>query len=122
MKKAKKVFGLFLSVCLMFGLAACSSNAISGSSSENGTDARVQESNTEPSSEVSVTDTETGVLVAYFSATGNTKAVAEQIAELTGGDLYEIVPADPYTEEDLDYGNDQSRTSQEMATGWQDIA
>ena len=36
-------------------------------------------------------------LVAYFSATGNTKGIAEQIAGLTGGDLYEIIPAEPYT-------------------------
>ena len=114
MKKARQILSLFMPVCLMLGLAACGSNATSGPSSENGTDASMQESSTEPSSEVSATDTETGVLVAYFSITGNTKAVAEQIAELTGGNLYEIIPADPYTEEDLDYGNDQSRTSQEM--------
>ena len=55
------------------------------------------------------------VLVAYFSATGNTRAVAEKLAELLDADLYEIVPAEPYTEEDLDYGDSQSRTSQEMA-------
>ena len=54
------------------------------------------------------------VLVACFSATGNTRAVAETLAELLGADLYEIVPAEPYTEEDLDYGNSQSRTSLEM--------
>ena len=57
---------------------------------------------------------EDGVLVAYFSATGNTRAVAEKIAALTGGDLYEIVPAQPYTNEDLDWRNSQSRSSQEM--------
>lgn len=118
MKKTRQIFGLFMAVCLMVGLAACGSNVTSNPSSESGADASVQESSTEPSSEVSVTDAEpeaeTGVLVAYFSATGNTKAVAEQIAKLTGGDLYEIVPSDPYTEEDLDYGNDQSRTSREM--------
>ena len=56
-----------------------------------------------------------GTLVAYFSATGNTRAVAEKLAALLDADLYEIVPAEPYTEEDLDYGDSQSRTSQEMA-------
>ena len=54
------------------------------------------------------------VLVAYFSATGNTKGIAEQIAGLTGGDLYEIIPAEPYTDEDLDYSDSQSRASLEM--------
>ena len=41
------------------------------------------------------------VLVAYFSATGTTKGVAERIAAVTGGDLYEILAADPYTADDL---------------------
>lgn len=50
---------------------------------------------------------ETGkVLVAYFSATGNTRPVAEKVAELTGGDLFEIVPAQPYTSADLNYNTD----------------
>ena len=53
-------------------------------------------------------------LVAYFSATGNTKAVAEKIASYTGGDIYEIVPSIPYTDEDLDYGDPSSRSSVEM--------
>ena len=53
-------------------------------------------------------------LVVYFSATGTTKGVAEKIADITDADMYEIVPADPYSSEDLDYGNDNSRTSDEM--------
>ena len=46
------------------------------------------------------------VLVAYFSATGNTRPVAEKVAEVTGGDLFEIVPAQPYTAADLNYNTD----------------
>ncbi len=46
------------------------------------------------------------VLVAYFSATGNTRPVAEKVAEATGGDLFEIVPAQPYTAADLNYNAD----------------
>ena len=59
---------------------------------------------------------ETGskVLVAYFSCTGNTAGVAGQIAAATGADLYEIVPAEPYTDADLDYGDNDSRTSKEQ--------
>ena len=45
-------------------------------------------------------------LVAYFSATGNTRPVAEKVAEATGGDLFEIVPAQPYTADDLNYNID----------------
>ncbi|MBQ7450823.1 flavodoxin [bacterium] len=54
------------------------------------------------------------VLVAYFSATGNTKRVAENLSKATGGDLYEIKPLNPYTSEDLDWTNDNSRSSVEM--------
>lgn len=53
-------------------------------------------------------------LVAYFSCTGNTKSLAEKIADITGADLYEIVPEDPYTSEDLNYNDDNCRANQEM--------
>ena len=51
------------------------------------------------------------ILVAYFSATGNTRAVAEKLAEGLHADLYEIVPEEPYTDADLNYNNSKSRTS-----------
>ena len=54
------------------------------------------------------------VLIVYFSATGTTKKVAENLAKATGGDLYEIKPLQPYTREDLDWTNDKSRSSVEM--------
>lgn len=46
------------------------------------------------------------VLVAYFSATGSTRPVAEKVAEVSGGDLFEIIPAQPYTAADLNYNCD----------------
>ena len=54
---------------------------------------------------------ERDVLVVYFSATGTTKNVAEKIAALTGGDIFEIVPAVPYTAADLNWNDRNSRTS-----------
>lgn len=54
-------------------------------------------------------------LVAYFSATGVTKGVAQQLAEVAGADLHEIQPAEPYTDADLDWRNPKSRSSVEMA-------
>ena len=54
------------------------------------------------------------VLVVYFSATGTTKGVAERIAAVTGGDLYEIVPAEPYSAADLDWNDKTSRTTKEQ--------
>ena len=74
------------------------------------------------------------VLVAYFSATGNTEGVAEAIAQATGGDLFAITPADPYTSADLDWTDADSRVvyeyenpeerdvalAPETPTGWDD--
>ena len=54
------------------------------------------------------------VLVAYFSASGVTKGVAQQLAEVTGGSLHEIKPAQPYTDADLDWTDKQSRSTVEM--------
>ncbi len=56
----------------------------------------------------------TRVLVAYFSATNTTEGVAEHIANGLNADLYEIVPAEPYTDADLDYNDNHSRTTIEM--------
>lgn len=52
-------------------------------------------------------------LVVYYSATGNTKAVAEMIAEETNGDLFEIEPKDSYSEDDLDWTDSNSRVARE---------
>lgn len=53
-------------------------------------------------------------LVAYFSASGNTKSVAELMAKEIGADTFEIVPEQKYTKEDLDWMNKKSRSSVEM--------
>lgn len=55
------------------------------------------------------------VLVAYFSATHTTQGVAEKIAEGLNADLYEIVPEQPYTDADLNYNDNNSRSTLEMA-------
>ena len=60
------------------------------------------------------TNSEMKTLVAYFSATGTTKAVAEDLAEVTGATLYEIKPEVKYTAEDLDWNVKTSRSSVEM--------
>lgn len=53
-------------------------------------------------------------VVVYFSATGNTRSLAEKIAESAGADLAEIIPKVPYTSDDLDYSDDQCRANQEI--------
>ena len=52
---------------------------------------------------MSTESSKANILVAYFSNTGTTKEIAEMIQEQTGADLFEIIPEDPYTEEDLAY-------------------
>lgn len=58
--------------------------------------------------------TEAKTLVVYFSATGTTKGVAETIASVTGADIYEIVPVQIYTSDDLNYNDNNSRTTKEQ--------
>ena len=54
------------------------------------------------------------ILVAAFSASGITKRVGEEIARISGGDFFEIVPKEKYTSDDLNWMNKQSRSSVEM--------
>lgn len=53
-------------------------------------------------------------IVVYFSATGTTKGLAEQLADAIDADIFEIVPMQPYTDADLDYSDDNSRSTLEM--------
>ena len=60
------------------------------------------------------TDSEDGkTLVVYYSATGNTENVANMIAEITGADIFELEPAEPYSDADLDWTDDSSRVVSE---------
>ena len=60
------------------------------------------------------TKNDTKILVVCFSATGNTKAVAEKIVEVTGADYFEIITAEPYSEDDLNYNDDNCRANREQ--------
>ncbi|SFX37501.1 flavodoxin [Olsenella sp. kh2p3] len=90
-----------------FALAGCSSQSPSTGSSN----ASSQQTSTE--TDASITPAGKSIVV-YFSATGNTKSIAEKIAATTGSDIYEITPAEPYTTADLNYNDQNSRTTQEM--------
>ncbi len=74
----------------------------------------ISESVTTPEFEEETDSTNDETLVVYFSATGTTKGVAERIAAVTNADLYEIIPAAPYSSDDLDWHDSNSRTSIEM--------
>lgn len=106
----KKIIALLIAVLLVFGLTACGGGA--ESAEENAAETAAESSSEETTAEEPQTDS--GVLVVYFSATGTTKGVAEKIASVTGADLYEIKAAQEYTAEDLDWNDSDSRTTHEQ--------
>lgn len=122
----RKLLGLFLPLVLLASITGCAGNGGEGSSAPSvsvsqqteqeaaGAESMVEAENSatpegnsetptaslEPNQEETM---ESKVLVAYFSATGTTEQVAQQAAEILDAELYEIVPEEPYTEEDLAY-------------------
>lgn len=119
----KKLTALLLSVVLVLSLAACgSANKPASSTTQPETSAPTEQPATEPSESSSTapvesepeTQPETGkTLVVYYSASGNTERVAKDIAEAADADLFEIVPTEVYTSDDLDWTNPDSRVSRE---------
>lgn len=103
-------------------LASCSGNSVSSVSSSSVASSAASSvaasseaaSSAAASSEATSTVTTTGkTLVVYFSATGTTQGVAQTIADTVGADLFEVVPSDPYTSDDLTWTNNDSRVSRE---------
>ena len=124
----KKHIAWLLGMILVFCLAACTSSPAGNTSTAENVSANssageesliaeessaTEESSAATESSVEETSSETAaedrVLVVFFSATGNTEAAAQYIAELTGGDLFELEPVEPYTDADLDWTDSGSR-------------
>ena len=119
MMKAKKIISMLLVGVTAIGLlAGCGSNTddTQNAGTDNTATEENQDSIADGSDEAaqSGTDVASGnVLVVYYSATGNTEDVANYIADATGGDLFEVEPAEPYTDDDLNWTDDNSRVSRE---------
>ena len=124
----KKFTSLFLCALMLFSFAACSGNKAADDSSASSSvsiseeqpssaaeqPAAPESSAAEPSESEPEAQPEAGkALVVYFSASGNTKRVAENIAGAAGADLFELVPAEAYTAEDLDWTVSGSRVNLE---------
>lgn len=140
----KKILSVLFVIAVMFSLSACGKSMVeervsdTGNTAENFSGESVSTENdsvenglsevpseTESNEGTSETipkdeqandkvESEPKILVAYFSATNTTEGVAQQIADSLSADLYEIVPKQPYTDADLDYHDDNSRSTIEM--------
>lgn len=130
----KKLAALLLTLLMTVSLAACAGDSEPSETSSPDAESSVSEKTSEPESNAAESQPETKaaqsgeaegtesvheakgakVLAAYFSATNTTEGVAEHIANGLNADLYEIVPEEPYTEADLNYSDDNSRSTIEM--------
>lgn len=128
----KKITVILLSFLMVIFLAACSENtepeetrtantkttienlSEENTSQRNTTDVSTSEESNTQEQQSDIDTNEAKILVAYFSATGTTKTLAEYIADGLNADIYEIVPKEPYTDADLNYSDDKSRSTIEM--------
>lgn len=116
----KKTITFLLSLLIVMSLAACGNS--SDQTDQASAESSSGENSTDDTADAETDETQQGetdvqgsrILVAYFSATNTTKGVAEHIANGLGADLYEIVPEEPYTDADLDYNDNNSRSTIEM--------
>lgn len=120
--KAKKILSMILvgaaSVSLLAGCGA-GTESTQQDSTEDAVQSESQEDTAQDSTDETSGNGEDAsassgsVLVVYYSATGNTEAVAQTIASATGGDTFELEPVEPYTDDDLNWTDDNSRVSVE---------
>ncbi len=100
----RKIFTMLMGLLLCVSVSACSASAQNNDASD--TQQPVTSENTQ--------DTGSGdVLVVYYSATGNTEQVANEIAAALNADVFELEPVEPYSDADLNWTDDNSRVVQE---------
>ena len=120
MKFFRKWNSLLLAGVMLFSLTACgqsgnTSTPSSQSTSTQGSGSGTQQTETTTNNSTSNNTSSDGgkVLVVYYSASGNTARVAKDIADAANADVFEITPTEPYTSDDLDWTNEDSRVSKE---------
>ena len=112
----KRFTAFVMALAMALSLVGCSGAA--GTSSAPEAPAASSQPPAEESTPASQAESTSGTpggktLVVYYSATGNTEQAANYIAQVTGGDLFALEPVEPYTTEDLNYSNEDSRVSYE---------
>jgi len=112
----KKFLLVFISLFVILGLVACSSNTPQKEETSEETpeqqEVQPETEKEEPKEEEPAQNDK--ALVVYFSATSNTEAAAEKIAKITGADLYEILAKEPYSDDDLNWHDSDSRSTKEQ--------
>lgn len=111
----KKLLSTVMILALMFTFVACNNSTSSNNETPSKTSSTASsDKSSDTTSENNSDKTSNGkILVVYYSATGSTKAVAQTIADTANADLFEITPVDPYTSDDLNWTDDNSRVSVE---------
>ena len=129
MRNRKRLMSFVMAAALLLALAACGQQgeqSASQGADQSGADASASapggsENTQTPAENPTQEETETGgragetgrTLVVYYSATGNTESVANYIAQATSGDLFELTPVEPYTSDDLNWTDENSRVTRE---------
>ena len=113
----KIVYGLF-AILIIAVVAVMEYSILSNNESDNVNNNATNNGNNNSTTDENITDDNIGsgtgkTLVVYYSATGNTRGVAKRLAENLNADTFEIVPSNPYTDDDLDWNDDNSRVSKE---------
>lgn len=116
----KKLFSMLLAMTMTVSLAACGAGSNGdppgsqpGSSVSEPPASAEPEPTPAPTQEPDEGDT-SSTLVVYFSATGNTEGIAQHLQAILDAELYEIVPAEPYSDDDLNYSVSDCRANQEQ--------
>ena len=111
----KKLLSTVMILALMFTFVACNNSTSSNNETTSKTSSTASsDKSSDTTSENNSDKTSNGkILVVYYSATGSTKVVAQTIADTANADLFEITPVDPYTSDDLNWTDDNSRVSVE---------
>ena len=126
MKTWKRLFGCLLAGTMLLSLAACGQSGADSSTvaqysgqvqqepAETTPPVDASENTAAPEASAGENTADSGnVLVVYYSASGHTETVAGYIAQTTGGDIFEITPAQPYTDDDLNWSDSDSRVTRE---------